>query len=84
MFDQGVTSFWKTLWVILGIKLQFSTAYHPQTNGQTEDVNRSLRNLLRCLVGEHIRAWDVMLLAAKFAYNSSVSRSIGMNPFEAM
>ena len=83
MFDQDVkfTSFWKTLWVIWGTKLQFSTTYHPQTNGQTEVVNRSLRNLLRCLLGEHIRAWDVVLLTAEFAYNSLVRRSIGMNPF---
>lgn len=76
--------FWKTLWMIMGTKLRFSSAYHPQTDGQTEVVNRSLGNLLRCLVGEHIKAWDTMLLTAEFAYNSSVNRSIGMSPFEAV
>ncbi|GJU14451.1 RNA-directed DNA polymerase [Tanacetum coccineum] len=42
-----VSNFWRTLWTRLGSKLQFSSSYHPQTDGQTEVVNRSLRNLLR-------------------------------------
>ena len=56
--------------------------FHPQTDGQTEVVNRSLGNLLRCLVGENLRAWDFVLPNAEFAYNSSVNRTIGMSPFE--
>uniref|UniRef100_A0A2N9F448 Chromo domain-containing protein n=1 Tax=Fagus sylvatica TaxID=28930 RepID=A0A2N9F448_FAGSY len=61
-----------------------SWAYHPQTDGQTEVVNRSLRNLLRCLVGDHARTWDSILPIAQFAYNNSVNRTIGMSPFEVV
>ena len=74
--------FWKTLWHLLGTRLKFSTAYHPQTDGQTEIVNRSLGNLLRCLVGESLGNWDLLLSRAEFAYNSSVNRSTGKSPFE--
>ena len=74
--------FWKTLWHKLGTKLNFSTAYHPQTDGQTEVVNRSLGNLLRCLIGENSRNWDLLLPRAEFAYNCSVNRSTGKSPFE--
>ena len=74
--------FWKTLWHLLGTKLKFSTAYHPQTDGQTEVVNRSLGNLLRCLVGESLGNWDLLLPHAKFAYNSSINRSTGKSAFE--
>ena len=74
--------FWKTLWHMLGTKLKYSTTYHPQTDGQTEVVNRSLGNLLRSLVGENTTNWDLLLPRAEFAYNNSVNRSTGKSPFE--
>ena len=74
--------FWKILWHLLGTKLNFSTAYHPQTDGHIEVINRSLGNLLRCLVGESLGNWDFLLPRAKFAYNNSVNRSTGKSPFE--
>ena len=74
--------FWKTLWILMGTKLQFSSAYHPQTDGQTEVVNRSLGNLLCSLVGDNLRSWDRILPSAEFAYNSTVSRTTGRAPFE--
>ena len=45
-------------------------------------MNRSLGNLLRCLIGENSRNWDLLLPRAEFAYNCSVNRSIGKSPFE--
>ena len=76
--------FWKTLWHQVGTKLQYSSAFHPQTDGQTEVVNRSLGNLLRTLVGEHLRDWDLKLSTAEFAYNNSINRTIGMSPSEVV
>jgi hypothetical protein len=74
--------FWRTLWKKMGTNLMFSSAYHPQTDGQTEVVNRSLGDLLRSLVTEHHSSWDNVLPQAEFAYNDSVNRSTGKSPFE--
>ena len=62
-------------------QLNFSSAYHPQTDGQTEVMNHSLGNMLRCLVGEHVKSWDQKLCQAKFAHNHAFNRSIGFCPF---
>nr|GEU82635.1 RNA-directed DNA polymerase [Tanacetum cinerariifolium] len=68
-----VSHFWRTLWTRLGSKLQFSASHHPQTDGQTEVVNRSLGNLLRSLIGDNSKQWDHILPQTKFAYNRSVN-----------
>jgi hypothetical protein len=74
--------FWRTLWKKLGTNLAFSSAYHPQTNGQTEVVNRSLGDLLRSLVTEHHGSWDNIFPQADFAYNDSLNWSTGKSPFQ--
>ncbi len=61
--------FWKTLCAKLGIKLLFSMAYHPQTDGQTEVTNRTLSTLLRVLIKKNIKEWEECLPIAEFAYN---------------
>lgn len=66
----------------MDIQLKFSFVYHPQTDGQTKVVNRSLDSLLHCLVREHHRSWDTILSTTEFFYNSSVNRITSMNPFE--
>ncbi|GKE49675.1 putative reverse transcriptase domain-containing protein [Tanacetum coccineum] len=69
---------------MVNTQLNFSSAYHPQTNGQTEVVNRSLSNLLRCLVGDHVKAWDQKLCQAEFAHNHAVNQSIVFSPFQVV
>jgi hypothetical protein len=66
----------------MGTNLMFSSAYHPQMDGKTEVVNRSLGDLLRSLVTEHHNSWDNVLPQAEFAYNDSMNRSTGKSPFE--
>ena len=75
------SSFSKTLWRLMGTTLKFSTAFHPQTDDQTEVTNRTLGNILRCLVQENASAWDELLPRAEFAYNASEHRAIGYSPF---
>jgi hypothetical protein len=76
--------FWRMLWKKLGTDLAFIYAYHPQTDGQTEVVNRSLGDLLRSLVTDHHSSWDQILPQAEFAYNDSVNRSTGKSPFQIL
>ncbi|PKI55817.1 hypothetical protein CRG98_023782 [Punica granatum] len=65
-------------------QLQFISPYHPQTDGQTEVVNRSLGNLLRSLVGEHVKSWDLKLCQAEFTHNHAVNRSTDFSPFQVV
>lgn len=76
--------FWRSLWKMLGTSLDMSSAYHPQTDGQTEVVNRSLGNLLRCLVGDSIKKWDSKIPQAEFAHNHALNRSSGFSPFQVV
>ncbi|KAL4573498.1 hypothetical protein LXL04_020306 [Taraxacum kok-saghyz] len=79
-----LSHFWCTLWHLVGTRLDFSSAYHPQTDSQTEVVNRSLGNRLRCIVGEAIKTWDLKLCQAEFAHNHATNRSTGFSPFHVV
>ncbi|PKU61177.1 hypothetical protein MA16_Dca028665 [Dendrobium catenatum] len=76
-----VSHFWRKLWKTLQTDLKLSSAYHPQTDGQTEVVNRTLASMLRCLVQNHPKAWEEALGQAEFAFNSMPNRSTGQCPF---
>jgi hypothetical protein len=74
-------AFWKAFVKALNVDLAMSTAYHPQTDGQTERVNRVLQEMLRHYVYDHHELWHLRLPYAEFAINNTVSASTGHTPF---
>ena len=80
--DPRFTSvFWRSLWQQLGTKLQMSTAFHPQTDGQTERQNRTLEEMLRAYVNYEQDDWDEHLTAAELAHNCAEHASTGFSPY---
>jgi len=67
-----------------GIKSQYARAYHPQTNGQVEWFNRTLKTMIAKFVNGRQDNWDVYLLAFLYTYRISPHKSTGHNPYEAM
>ncbi|KAL0536708.1 hypothetical protein IC582_025668 [Cucumis melo] len=83
--DARFTSkFWKGLQTAMGTRLDFSTAFHPQTDSQTERLNQVLEDMLRACALEFPGSWDSHLHLMEFAYNNSYQATIGMAPFEAL
>ncbi|TYK06676.1 pol protein [Cucumis melo var. makuwa] len=83
-FIPGKSTYTARLQLALGTRLDFSTAFHPQTDGQTERLNQILEDMLRACVLEFSRSWDSHLHLMEFAYNNSYQATIGMAPFEAL
>lgn len=76
-----VSKFWQCLWENMGAESRMSSSYHPQTDGQTERVNRVLEDMLRHFVAPEQTNWDVLLPCAEFAYNNAKHVSSGSTPF---
>ena len=65
----------------MDIHLAISTAFHPQTDGQTERANRTFITILRNFVDQQQSNWDLLLSAAEFATNNAINSSTGISPF---
>ncbi|MCO5594957.1 hypothetical protein L7F22_048994 [Adiantum nelumboides] len=81
--DPRMTSlFWKALFENMGTMLKFSSSFHPQTDGQSEEANSTVLDLLKCYVSEHKATWEHYLPLVEYAYNNTVHTSTGKAPFE--
>lgn len=78
---QFVTEFTRELYRHLGIKLSASTAYHPQTDGQTECVNQELEQFLGVFCNERQNDWEDLLPDTEFSYNNHVHSAMQQTPF---
>jgi hypothetical protein len=76
-----LSNFWQALFRALGTELRFSTAFHPQTDGQSERANRTLEEYLRHFINPRQDDWDEYLDLAEFAVNDSVNPATGYSPF---
>jgi hypothetical protein len=82
--SQFTSKFWEKLHESMDTKLNFSSAYHPQKDGQTERSNQILEYMLRACVLKYGKGWDKSLPYAEFLYNDSYQASIKMAPYEAL
>ncbi|KAL9447417.1 hypothetical protein AB3S75_014979 [Citrus x aurantiifolia] len=79
-----ISSFWQALFQLQGTQLCMSSSYHPQSDGQTEVVNRTLEQYLRCFTGDQPRKWTEWIPWAEFSYNTFIHSSTKMTPFETV
>ena len=68
----------------MGTNLNFSTVFHPQTDGQFERTIQTLEDMLRACVLDFSGTWNQHLPLIKFSYNNSYQTTIGMTPYEAL
>lgn len=79
-----INTFWKEIFKLQGTSLSHSSAYHPQTDGQTEVVNRVLEDYLRCYVSENQSTWMEWLPWAEYHYNTATHSGLKCSPFEVV
>jgi hypothetical protein len=82
--SQFASKFWEKVHESMDTKLNFSSAYHLQTDGQTERTNQILEHMLRACALKYEKSWDNSLPYAEFSYNNGYQASIKMAPFEVL
>jgi hypothetical protein len=75
---------WHDLFKLAGVTLRMSTTFHPQTDGQSEVVNKIIAMYLRCVTGDQPRAWVDWLSWAEYCYNTSFHSALRATPFEVV
>jgi len=78
------SNFWSELFRLAGVKLHMSSAFHPQTDGQSEVTNRTIVMYLRCLAGDRPRSWLQWLPWAEYCFNTSYQTSLKATPFQVI
>ena len=78
------SKFWQDLFKLQVISMQLSSSYHPQTDGQTEVVNRCVEGYLRCVVGQTPHSWSKWLALAESWYNINYHSALEMTSFQAL
>ena len=87
ILDRGTTfssAWWKAICALTGTDVRLSTAFHPQTDGQTERTNQTVEHMLRCYCNYLQDDWSDRLPLAEFAYNSSRHSAVNQSPFHAL
>ncbi len=86
IFDRGpqfASKFWRRLFELLGVDIWLSSAFHPETDGQTERTNQTLEQYLHCTMNYQQDDWMALLSQAKFVYNNTTHALTGISPFFA-
>lgn len=78
------SAFWQGLFHLQGTTLNLSTSYHPQTDGQTEVVNRCLETYLRCMTGDKPKSWVQWLPLAEWWFNTTYHTSTHLTPYQVV